>query len=148
MNKKGEQEEGFGETGNAIKVVTMLVAATIMTLSLVGVSNRAIADQLTADARVDEFLTFEAVRHCFLYENNGRIYYDTIDRNNFTDERLKECIPNVRVAASLTTPDNRVIEVAESGLSAIGESAAYTYYINVRGSNEVHRLAVKTLRLS
>ncbi len=144
MNKKGEQEEGFGETGNAIKAITMLFFATFMTLFLIGISVHAIEKNLKAEERVDEFLTFETIRHCFLYENNGRVYYDMIDRTKFTDEQLKKCLPDIPSSASLSTKDNKVIETAENGLSAIAGASGYTYYINVKGSDELHKLTVRT----
>lgn len=145
MNKKGENEEGFGETGDAFKTITMFLAATIMTLFLVSISNSAIADQLTADERVDTFLVFEAARHCFLHESEGRVYYDTVNPEKISDSRLAECIPGKNVEVILQTrAGNQLVQALNGALYA--GAVSYSYQVNVLGREGIHLLNVRVVQ--
>ena len=142
MNKKAQVDDGYSETGNSIHAITLIIFGTIMAVSLTYSVSYAISDNITLDKDIDNFFTREAIRHCFLYENSGRFYYQTINPDLITNDRLEECVPNSNIAVRLLDSSGSIIKNATSGIGRISGDDLMVYKVNKAGSKEQFTLMV------
>lgn len=136
-------EESGGEELNTMGLMwqelTVIIIIMVAAIAMSLIVSKSLTADLTADLETQRFMTLEGVRHCFLYEENGRVYYDSIDLEKFTDASMENCLGEIRAIANLRQGDEVLGTVKTPGGSY---NRVYGFNVNVHGKEGIYRLVV------